>query len=207
MVDIIEIQNKRFNFLHTLYDESNANEFAYYKKRDVGEEIGVDVNEAETIVSYLRGEGLVRTTKEDVAISHYGIIEVEAARTHPEKETDHFPANIIHVDTMIGSQIMQASPGATQAIEMNVLTADERQKIEKALSLLKGNIDEIQLPPDQKSDLQAEIDTTEAQLRLSKPMRTRIMESVNSIKAILQPIATGSAIALQIIQLLSMLHH
>jgi hypothetical protein len=203
MADISEVQKKRFDFLNTLYDESKANRFVYYKKREIGAEIGVDADEAEIIVDYLRGEGLVDTTKEDVAISHYGIKEVEAARTNPKEPTDHFPANVIVVGQMIDSQISQASPGAIQYI----LNVDDRRVIEEIVTLLKENLDGLHLSSEQESDLLADVGTIEEQMKSSKPKWTIIKESIASITEKLQTVAAVSTIAQSALQLLSMMHH
>jgi hypothetical protein len=175
-----------------------------YKKQDIGREIGLGANEAENIVDYLRNEGLVDTTKEEVAISHNGIKEVETARKNPEKPTDHFPVNIIHVGQMIDSQIAQASPGTTQ---LNILSNDDRRAVETDLALLKEHIDQLELQPEQESDLRAEIETIEGQMKSSKPKWAIIKESFSSIMGILQVAATISATAQGALQLSSMLHH
>jgi hypothetical protein len=204
MVDVTEIEKKRFAYLNTLYDESDGNRFLLYKKQDIGREIGLDRNEAENIVDYLRNEGLVDTTKEEIAISHNGIKEVETARKNPEKPTEHFPVNIIHVGQMIDSQIAQASPGTTQ---LNILSNDDRRAVETDLALLKEHIDQLELQPEQESDLRAEIETIEGQMKSSKPKWAIIKESFSSIRGILQVAATISATAQGAVQLLSMLHH
>lgn len=202
MIGIMEIEKKRFAYLNALYDESDGNRFLHYKKQDIGREIGLDASEAENIVDYLGNEGLVDTTKEDVAISHDGIKEVEAARKNPEKPTDHFPVNIIHVGQMIGSQIAQASPGAAQ---MNIVAVDERRAIEEDLALLKEGIHQLQLPPEQESDLEAEMETIEAQMKSSKPKKEIVKAAYASIKGILQSAAGGVAAQIAI-QFLSKLH-
>jgi len=111
---------------------------------------------------------------------------------------------VISIDTMIDSQISQASSGAMQ---VSVVAAEDRSTIDEAISLLKEHMGELNLPSEQKSDLQADVETIEAQMKSSKPKWTIIKESAGSIKGILQPTATVSTIALQIIQLLSTVHH
>lgn len=140
----------------------------------------------------------------NVRITHAGIREVEEALEHPDHSTDHFPKNVIHIGTMIGSQIAQASPGATQ---LNILTADDRRAVETDLALLNERLDQLELPPEQKSDLRAEMETIEAQMKSSKPKWTVIKDSFGSIKEILQAAAAVAATAPGALQLLSMLHH
>jgi len=204
MSDVMEIQKKRFDFLNTLYDESGADRFRLFPREYIGQKIGLDPREAENIIDYLGNEELVDTTRDTVSISQYGIKEVEAARNRPEKQTDHFPANIINIGTMIDSQILQASPGAMQ---VSVITAQDRSTIEEAISLLKEHMDELKLPPEQERDVRADMETIEAQMKSSKPKWTVIKESATSSKEILQTVAAVSTAAQSALQLLSMLHH
>jgi hypothetical protein len=91
---------------------------------------------------------------------------------------------VINIQTMIGSQqISQASSGVTQ---LNILTAGDRPAIEEDLALLKEKIDELKLPSEQESDLSAEMDTIEAQMKSSKPKSEVIKAAYASIKSILQ---------------------
>jgi hypothetical protein len=105
---------------------------------------------------------------------------------------------------MIDSQIAQASPGTTQ---LNILSNDDRRAVETDLALLKEHIDQLELQPEQESDLRAEIETIEGQMKSSKPKWAIIKESFSSIRGILQVAATISATAQGAVQLLSMLHH
>jgi Polymerase beta, Nucleotidyltransferase len=208
MVDIKDIKKKRFDFLRTLYDETDGDTWnANYTVLDLGEKLGFDPDAAEKIAQYLHDEGLIEIMDFDrhIRILHTGIQEVEEAIEHPNKPTDHFlPVNILQVGQMIDSQIAQASPGATQ---LNILTADDRPAIEEDLALLKKYVDQRELPPEQESDLRAEMDTIKAQMKSSKPKLTVIKESFGSIKEILQAAGAVATTAPAALQLLSMLHH
>ena len=172
----------------------------------IGDKLGFDAREAEKIAQYLHDEGLIEIIDKDrhIRITHAGIREVEEAREHPEKPTDHFPKNVIAIGTMIGSQFSQASPGSTQ---LNIFSADDRRAVEEDLALLKERIDQLELPPQQESDLRAEMETIEAQMKSSKPKWAVIKDSFGSIKGILQAAAAVAATAPGALQLLSMLHH
>ena len=205
MIDIKDIKKKRFEFLQRLYEESDGDTFVSYYVADIGAELGFDRDEAEKIAQYLHDEGLVEIMTKDrhARITHRGIQEVEEAIENPDKPTQHFlPVNVIQVGQMVGSQITQASPGA---IQLNILTADDRRKIEEDLALLKEGMERLQLPPEQESDLSAEIETIEAQMKSSKPKREVIKAAYGSIRTILLSAAGGVA-AHFTIQLLSGLH-
>jgi hypothetical protein len=204
MINVKDIKTKRFQFLHELYEETGGTKWKTSTKEDIGKKIGLDISETNGIVDYLADEGLVSTTKTSIGISHAGIKEVEEAMEHPDKPTDHFPVNIIHVGQMIDSQIAQASPGTTQ---LNILTADDRRTIEEDLALLKEHLDELKLPPEQESDLRAETETIEAQMKSSKPKWVVIKQSFGAIKGILElAVATGATGNLAL-ELLRALHY
>ncbi len=166
MIDIKQIKKMRFDFLNTLYDEADRDIWKISFVAKIGDKLGFDAREAEKIAQYLHDEGLIEIIDKDrhIRITHAGIREVEEAREHPEKPTDHFPKNVIAIGTMIGSQISQASPGSTQ---LNVFSADDRRAVEEDLALLKERIDQLELPPQQESDLRAEMETIEAQMKSS----------------------------------------
>ena len=155
MIDIEDMKKKRFAFLHTFYEKTGGGDRRNigYTIGDIGEKLGFTPEEAEKIAWYLHDEGLIEILTLDlhIRITQAGIHEIEEAVSHPDKPTDHFPKNVIHIETMLGSQIVQASPGATQLNMVNdtlegtsVLepstdtakeTEGEPEKISKLLSL------------------------------------------------------------------------
>jgi hypothetical protein len=208
MVNIEEIKKKRFDFLYALYDVTDANTLdGMCRTWDIGEKLGFDSGDTEKIAKYLHDEGLIKILHKDrnIVITNSGIREVERAVSEPNKPTEHFPAlNIIHVEKMDHSQITQASSGVTQVI---LSTEEDRRSIEEDLALLKESIHQLGLPPEQESDLRAEVGTIEAQMKSSKPKWVVIKGSFGSIKEILQAAAAVATTAHGALQLLSMLHH
>jgi hypothetical protein len=206
MVDIKDIKKKRFEFLRALFDDTDQDTWNMrYTVMDIGGKLGFDPDEAQKTAQYLHDEGLIEIMTKDrnMRITHAGIREVEHALSEPDKPTEHFPAlNIIHVGKMDHSQITQASAGVTQ---LNILTADDRPAIENDLALLKESINQLKLPPEEDSDLRAEMETIEAQMKSSKPKRKVVEAAYASIKGILQSAAGGAAAHIAI-QLLSKLH-
>ena len=201
IVDITDIKKKRFEFLRTLYDETNGYTWAMtFVVTDIGEKIGVNPDQAEKIAQYLHDEGLIEIMDKDrhMRILHAGTRELEKAIEHPEEATDHFPRNVIRIGTMIGSQIAQASPGTTQ---LNILTADDRRAVKEDLAVLKERIDQLELPPQHESDLRAEMETIEAQMKSSKPKIEIIKAAYASIKGILLSVTSGvgAHIAIQLL--------
>ena len=105
-----------------------------------------------------------------VQLTHWGILEVEESREHPEAPTEHFPplSTVIqhfHGD-VIGSPIQAGSPGATQTTTVGDLNlelvrevVDQYEKDEAALGLDASKAEEAR----------AEIKTIRAQLDSPRP--------------------------------------
>jgi len=159
-----------------------------------GEELGFDRDLTANIGYYLKGERLIefQALGGIIGISHWGVREVEESLSNPDRPTYHFPpVNIISIGQMIGSQIQQASPEATQVIAIG---ENRFEELKEVIQSLKESIDQLSLEAQQKSDLQAEIQTIEAQLSASKPKATIITECLGSIRRILEG-AAGSIFA------------
>lgn len=198
--DLKEKKEKRWLFLRRLYDWNDGDESSPIHINRIGKELGFDENLTIKIAQYLSGEGLIVVVlpstvgrrMDFIRISHVGVVEVEAALDNPDRPTQHFlPFNIINVNQMTNSNIQQASPEATQ-----VVTFDESkyEELKEVILSLKESIDQLGLEPQQKSELQGDIQTIEIQISSPKPKTTIITESIGSIKRILEGVA-GSALA------------
>ena len=132
-----------------------------------------------------------------IVITHQGVIEVEKALSNLDKPTQYFPpaVNIIAIDKMINSQIQQASPSATQVVTIDEKRYDELKEI---INTLNKSIDELSLKRIHRTDLQAEIQTIEAQMSSSNPKAAIITESLKYVKRILEGV-TGSTLAYTLI--------
>lgn len=194
MKSIEEIKKKRFQFLNRVYELTGGSQFNFVNMCEIGKELDFDNTLTDNIAQYLVEEGLIEHQAFGgiISITHNGIREVEEALSNPDKPTTYFPpVNIIHVNQMTNSQIVQSSPGATLAMEFAQEKYDELKEV---LQALKESIDQFNLQTSQKSDLQADIQTIEAQMLSSKPKATIIRESLSSIRRILEG-AVGSTIA------------
>jgi len=190
---IEDLKKKRFQFLQKLYDMTERNESAAIPIENICQELDFGRDFALKIANYLMEEGLLKfmTFGPTIGITHYGVREVEKALSEPDKPTEHFPPiNIISVGQMVGSQIQQSSPGSTQAI---TISEDKLKELKEIIQSLEGSMDEFRLGDQQKSEIQADIQTIETQISSSKPKGGIIKESLHSIRNILEG-ATGSAI-------------
>ena len=195
MINIEDMKKKRFLFLNRLYELSGGSTTKVFDDppSQIGKELGFDKDLTWDIVFYLKKEDWVKLYGKAITISHHGVQEVERALSNPNEPSPSFPPviNIISVEQMKNSQILQASPGAKQ-----VTTIDESkyEQLKEFLQSLKESIEQLELEPQQKSDLQAEIQTIDAQMSSSMPKNTIIMECLGSVRKILEG-AAGSAIA------------
>lgn len=197
-MDIQHERAARFKFLHKLYDEIEANERAFGETLKIGSQLGFDEDLTQRVVQYLKGESLIKIQAMGgivVSITHWGIKEVEEALCYPEKPTEHFPAfnitNNITIGKMINSNIQQGGGN----LEQNVNTAEvDKDALLGLLEQIRGELDKSEIASSDKNNIEADIDTTKAQLRKSEPIWEVVKSSLQSIKKGFEA-TTGGAIA------------
>lgn len=197
MNTIDELRKMRFQFLNLLYEKTGGDKFNRVFMNDIGGELGYEQNITQTIVQYLVGESLVEHTSMGggIAITHYGVKEVEEAISHPEKATEYFPpVNIINIHHMEGSQIQQGTISSNQTGTFNLTNGAE---INDFLEILKQKISELVLDKEDESEIQSDISTLESQVASSRPKSSIIKESLLSIQRILEG-STSAVIATQL---------
>lgn len=194
MIPIEEMRKRRFEFLHKLFELTGGDEFKPLGMFELGEQLGLDKSLTIRVARYLSEEQLVLLGGGGgIRITHWGIKAVEDALSRPEEPTNYFPpvVNIISIDKMIESQIQQAGPQAKQVI---TISEGDYGLVKNLVESLQRSIDELQLEPKPKRDLQADLQTIEAQMSASKPKPSIITECLVSIRRILEE-AAGSALA------------
>ncbi|MBN8575247.1 MAG: hypothetical protein J0M05_15135 [Candidatus Kapabacteria bacterium] len=200
---IREIQERRFQFLHKLYELSEGNDLFSIDAFELGNQLGYSHDETNRIDNYLRGEFLVEgVAGTRISITHHGIVEVETALSKPNEPTTYFPpVNYIHVEQMIGSQIQQ---GTNQSSQVLTYTNNDIEAILKFVTDLKKQIPELKLNAEIKAEVESDISTIESQAKSPRPKPTIIKECLLSIKTILEGIA-GNVIAAMLMQQISVL--
>lgn len=201
MTSIEELQKRRFQYLELAYKKSGGSSYKHLSMWDLGKDLGFDRNEAETICEYLAGENLLehRTVGGGIAITHYGIREIEAALSRPSQPTHYFPpVNIIHIHRMEQSQIQQGTVQSSQSgtFSFNIAT------VQSFVSELKSKLSQLPLGEVERSELNAEIKTIEAQIGSSRPKGNILKESLMSVRRILES-ASGSVAAQLLLKLLA----
>ncbi len=195
---IRETQRRRFQFLLKLFELSEGNELFDIDAFELGDQLGFQKDETNRIDDYLRGENLIQgVASTRIAITHYGIVEIERALTKPNEPTTYFPpVNIIHVEQMIGSQIQQGTNRSSQVLNYS---SNDIEAITKFINDLKGQLPELKLDAETQTEVEADVETIEAQIKSPRPKHIIIREALLSLRRILEG-AAGSVIATLLVQ-------
>ncbi len=195
-MDINKRKEQRFLFLRRLYELTGGSELERLQISEVARSLDIDRQEISNICQYLKGEHLADPMNMAISITHYGIIEVEAALSDPDKPTQYFPpVNIINVHNMEGSVIQQGNTDSTQAVHFEEKVKND---IGKFVTELKELLPELKLSEDNSNEICADINTIETQLGSGRPKQGIVKESLCSIKRILEG-AAGAVTANQLL--------
>jgi hypothetical protein len=210
LVDLNKRKADRLRVMNEFFDVASGSERVIIGTEAVCTQLGLSDQEMADACSYLEGEGLIRPMPglwsrpfpHRIQLTHWGIIEVEESREHPETPTEHFPplSTVIHFyGDVIGSPIQAGSPGATQTTTVGDLNlelvrevVDQYEKDEAALGLDASKVEEAR----------AEIRTIRAQLDSPRPKPVVVRESLTSLRAVVEG-AAGSMAAVGLLDLLA----
>jgi hypothetical protein len=188
----------RFRFLHRLYERTSGDYHALEDMFEVGADVGLSRNETGLVMQYLDGEGLAthRAIGGAVAMTHSGVLEVERALSKPETPTHYFPpvVNILHVQSMVGSQIQQGTHGSTQS-QTQSISQNDTAAIQALLTQLQENLGQLGLTPEALDEAESELQTVEAQLRSSKPKQAILRESLRTLRNLVEGVASNALAA------------
>ena len=199
MKTLEEKQQARLRYLKTLYDKTNGSEGDELDMYELGSELGLSRNETSDVVDYLRGERLLsdEATMGNVSLSHAGVVEVEQAMQAPEQRTEHFPPqvvhNVIHVDKMVNSQILQGSPGATQT---GTFSTQDMRAVLRWAAEVRAALPQLNFATDDLMDAEANLATLEAQAKAKKPDATILSRAGVVIRGLLEAAGKGAATAI-----------
>ncbi len=192
---------QRLRFMNELYDIVDGADFQPVTTNEVAQKLGLDTlprpgdrEEVLKIARYLEGEGLIKLSGAGgnvVTLTHRGVCEVEEARGEPDEPTEHFaPISVVYAGTITNSPIQQGSPGATQSL--TVVNQSGLQELETFLQSLKQSVDQLELDEDQRAELEADIQTVEAQIASPKPKQEVVRPGLESIRRILEGSASAA---------------
>lgn len=203
-----EKRSRRLLFMRRLYDVTNGSKLGRADMWELGEEFGWSRDDVQNVVEYLEGEGLLEYAAMGgvIAITHFGVVEVEQSLSDPEAPTEHFPPsiNVIHVEKMYGSQIQQGTVDSVQ--EGNFLPQGMEDSLRNLLSSLRRDLSEIELGKDDRSELETELATAELQLESGRPKRSTIRTSLTTIGELLTKATVVSGSSVQLATHIQTLH-
>ena len=185
MLDIEEKKKSRFKFLKKLHELSEGNEHTSFNMFAIGETFGFDREVTVNIINYLENTGLIKWRGSgDISISHNGSIEIEKALSQPDKSTKHFAPvqSLITIGDTKDTQ-RQEGRGGTQEIVVGKTVCE---RVQALILLLNESIDTLNLEPEKRRNLTADIHTIEAQMTSSQPKATVLAPCLDSIQEILK---------------------
>jgi hypothetical protein len=185
--------------MNELFEMADGTEFNLVAVSEIAEKLGLvyergqDFDEVFGIIRYLEGEGLIEhigLSASQLRLTHWGIREVEQAHSQPDEPTTHFaPINLVYAQTISNSPIQQGSPGATQSLTF--IGQDQQQQLEDIVRSLRASIDDLGLEEADRAELEAEVQTLEAQVASPRPKKEIVQPSLQSARNILQGAASG----------------
>jgi hypothetical protein len=197
-----EKKAKRFKYLNRLYEKTNGDTFVHvHMFEDIGNELGFSTDDTESVVQYLVDERLMEYAAMggSVAITHYGVTQVEAALSEPEKPTKYFDSiiNIVHVGQMTHSHIQQVGSGSN--VLNTGLSADELAPFKQFVDELKAHLPKITAEARwEEAELRAQLATLEAQISARRPNKFILRETLSSFRTIFEGMA-GNILAAELL--------
>ncbi len=185
---------RRALFTGRLYDATDSDTLARVSITELTGGMDLSPAQVRELVGYLVDEQLVKRSDMggNVSITHKGVVEVEQARSQPERPTEHFPPaaqviNIIH-STVTGSAVALGSAGATQTVSY---TTEQRQDLAAVLQQIRGLLDRDVLDEDDAAVVRADVDAVEAQLASPRPNAAVVQALLGSLANVLSAVNDG----------------
>jgi hypothetical protein len=107
MSTIEEKRAQQLAFINRLYDETEGYSMQTVSMWDIGNALGWDSRTTEQVVEYLANEGMIEITAMggEISITHSGVQQTKAARSHPTQDTQYFPPFYVLSGDFSGSNI------------------------------------------------------------------------------------------------------
>jgi len=197
--DIEAKRRIRAAVIYDLYDSVQADVTSACELHEIGRDLGITQQEVEDAGRYLEGEGLIEFVTQhgeggQIAITHEGVVEVEAGQSDPSKPTAHLPeaSQIININAPVNSsQIGQAVGSLLQDATYNGPVGGELVQlvasVRKAIEGLDIDLAELGLIEQDLRSLEAIADRDDSTARR---IANHAMHSLRSI--IEAMVATGA---------------
>jgi hypothetical protein len=215
---VAEKQERRFRFLHRLYESTDGNTSALVDVTGLAGALGFKTEEATSLSAYLAHEGLIQGT-DWIVLTHAGVLEVEAALSKPSEPTAHFRANIaaildVSVAAPAPSEVLELAPIAVTPIAVAPEVAapvavapvavapvtvapiehSSHADIRVLLDLITAELDKLGLVGDMRREVVADIASARAQLGSPKPKASILREVLRALHDVVEgAIGSGRA--------------
>lgn len=192
----------RLAFMKKLYDITGGNQAAFVDMWELGTELGIPRDEINGVTDHLDGEGLLEYVAlgGQIAITHAGRKEVEDALATPDRPTRHFPPiNVIHIGSMVNSNLQQGTSGTAT---INAGSGLDIAALKAFVDVLQKRDAELgQLGDDAAAEARAERATLAAQAASPRPKMEIVRSGLESLKHIFEH-AVGHALATELLPML-----
>ena len=193
--DLTRKRELRTRFMRWLYDTTGGSEdqLARPGEFQAAQEAAGDpvtADELRDTIRYLEGEHLLRPHRTlggipSVQIEHSGVVEVEQAMSQPERPTEHFVpiVNITNVQgDVIGSQIQQGSPWASQS---GTISVNQAEQVRTFITAARDAANLPELDSDDRTKVLGDLEFMEKELSKREPRWDRLRAVGESVKTIL----------------------
>jgi hypothetical protein len=177
-----QMRQLRTRFLSQLYSATGAKQTRATDKWSLGEQLGLDRATTFDVCSFLEEEGLlIHKDADRIGITHQGIRRAESGI--PVGVEQAGTTNVIQAGTITGSTIQQAGHNSAQTSQISNPSIEDLRKF---MAELRKVIEKTRLPDDRRSEVAAEADSVDAQLRAPKPRWAFVRECLASIRNIVE---------------------
>jgi hypothetical protein len=198
---VAQRQERRFKFLHKLYERANGNTKSLVEVRGLAEDLGLQSGDTTSVCAYLSHEGLIQGT-DWVVVTPAGVLEIEAALAKPGEPTAHFHAHVANA-LNAGHADAISPPAHGAALSAPGVTTQAQQTAQASLAAARilldniaGALDQLALGTELRREVVADIATARAQLGSPKPRAIIVREVLKSLHDMVEG-AIGSGVAPQ----------
>jgi hypothetical protein len=190
------VQTNAFRLLEIMEKETRGSSTPVFLGNlpDLG---GMNEEEAKAAYHYLRGKGLIDPSNLGYAarVSAYGHDALRDAQLTPDKSTSAFPAityNILHVETMTGSNIQQGTAHSQITATHTITTQQFVESVQKLVDQLDGVTSSLPAPAQEQT--REALSELRAAVNVSAPDASRLRRGLESLRGIMEH-AAGHLVA------------
>ncbi len=197
MDSIDELREKSFLVLQRIYELcsqwSQRVDLMLYGQTLIAVPLGLNSASFGVVLHHLAEEGFIDRASGSISITTRGVREL--MRRAPEQS--HAVQNIMMIHQAVQSNIQQGSQGSIQSVVLS--NKEGREELQKLLSAIRQAMPQLQLESERQIELEADLQTLEAQTRSPHPKPSIVHECLLSVRNILEG-AAGGALGVGLVQ-------